>query len=293
MGILSCFTADRRKSSSSRPRNPSPENAALKVADCVVYTKTINGHSIAFTDFGFANDGPAIVTFSGWNQDHRGWANVTPYLMDTFRVISVCFRGHGPNRDPVQDFGFEDHARDVLGVLDSLGVDQFVCMAASHGTWPALELSQMVGRQRCLAVLILDLIMSEASPQFLAGLRALQGKDTWRPAVMAFFKGWSNGTQNVNMREQMLLNAGGFNHETWSRAGRTIEAAYVTWGSPLKRMEDGSSSGTLAASSSTVPVAVAAFMQNRDLFCRRCSDWVYSSVSLDITATETVLLEIR
>lgn len=39
------------------------------------------------------------------------------------------------------------------------------------------------------------------------------------------------------MREQMLLNAGGFNHETWSRAGRTIEAAYATWGSPLKRME--------------------------------------------------------
>lgn len=135
MGPLSCLTGDRRKPSPSLEEQPSPKitaTSAIKVVDSVVYTKTINGHYIAFTDFGFANDGPAIVTFSGWNQDHRGWANVTPYLMDTNRVISVCFRGYGPNRDPVEDFGFEDHARDVLGILDSLGVDQFVCMSTSR-----------------------------------------------------------------------------------------------------------------------------------------------------------------
>lgn len=223
--------------SSSPPQSQSAPVSAIKVADALVYTKTINGHQIAFTDFGFANEGPAIVTFSGWNQDHRGWANVTPCLMDTYRVISVCFRGHGPNRDPVEDFGFQDHARDVLGVLDSLGVDQFICLSASHGTWPALELSQIVGPRRCLAILVLDLIMTEPSPQFLGGMKALQGEKTWRPTVIALFKGWSNGTQSIEMRDQILLNGGGFNYETWSRAGRTIEAAYTTWGSPMKRME--------------------------------------------------------
>jgi hypothetical protein len=40
--------------------------------DSYVYTKTINGHKIAFTDVGFTHDSPAIVTFSGWNQDHWG-----------------------------------------------------------------------------------------------------------------------------------------------------------------------------------------------------------------------------
>ncbi|PSR77224.1 Alpha/Beta hydrolase protein [Coniella lustricola] len=209
----------------------------FRITDAVIYTKTIHGNSIAFTDFGFANDGPAIVTFSGWNQDHRGWSNVTPYLMDTYRVISVCFRGHGPNRDPVGDFSFADHASDVLAVVDSLGVGQFVCLAASHGGWPALELAQAVGRQRCPAVIILDLVMTEASPQFLAGMKALQKPDTWQPTVRALFKSWNNGTASLNMREQMLINAGGFGYETWARAGRTIQEAYNKWGSPMKRME--------------------------------------------------------
>jgi pimeloyl-ACP methyl ester carboxylesterase len=139
--------------------------------DSYVYTKTINGHEIAFTDVGFTHDGPAIVTFSGWNQDHRGWANITPYLILKHRVISVCFRGHGPNRDAVEDFSFADHARDVLALLDNLSVDRFVCIAASHGAWPALEISQMVGRQRMPAIIILDLAMEELSPQFVAALK--------------------------------------------------------------------------------------------------------------------------
>lgn len=240
MGLFSCFTGAGRQSS-SRPhqqQNTTPAATPLiRVSDALVYTKTIHGHQIAFTDFGFANEGPAIVTFSGWNQDHRGWANVTPYLMDTYRVISICFRGHGPNRDGVDDFGFEDHASDVLAVLDSLGVDKFVCMAASHGAWPALELANTVGRLRCPAVMILDLIMTEASPAFLGGMKALQDPEKWRSVVCALFKGWNNGTPSDNMREQMLVNVGGFGYETWARAGRTITAAYSTWGSPMKRME--------------------------------------------------------
>jgi hypothetical protein len=47
--------------------------------DSYVSTKTTNGHEIAFTNVGFTQGGPAIVTFSGWDQGHRGLANVTPY----------------------------------------------------------------------------------------------------------------------------------------------------------------------------------------------------------------------
>lgn len=211
--------------------------APFKV-DSYVYTKTINGHEIAFTDVGFSHDGPAIVTFSGWNQDHRGWSIVTRYLMLTHRVISICFRGHGPNRDPVENFSFTDHARDVLAILDSLSVDSFICITASHGTWPALELADIVGRQRMPAVLILDLIMTEISPEFAVALKGLQNPETWRATVLALFKSWgSGGLPHINVVEQGLLNLGGFNAETWGRAGRTIEEAYSTWGTPLKRIE--------------------------------------------------------
>jgi pimeloyl-ACP methyl ester carboxylesterase len=87
------------------------------------------------------------------------------------RVISVCVRGHGPNRDAVEDFSFADHARDALALVDNLSVDSFVCIAASHGAWPALEISQMLGRQRMPAIIILDLAMEELSPQFVAALK--------------------------------------------------------------------------------------------------------------------------
>jgi pimeloyl-ACP methyl ester carboxylesterase len=94
------------------------------------------------------------------------------------RVISVCFRGHGPNRDPVQDFSFADHARDVLAILDDLSVDRFVCIAASHGAWSALGIAQMMGWQRMPAVLILDLAMEELLQQLWRRSRAYR---TQRP----------------------------------------------------------------------------------------------------------------
>ncbi|KAK1244134.1 hypothetical protein MKX08_002272 [Trichoderma sp. CBMAI-0020] len=207
------------------------------LADAFPYTKTINGQEIAFTDYGFAHDGPAIVTFSGWNSDHRGYSYVTSYLMEHYRVISICFRGHGPNRDNVEDFGFDDHARDALALLDTLGVDQFIVLAASHGNWAAMNLAEIAGRERLLAILILDHLAVDASPQFYGALKALQGKDTWRQTTVAFFKSWLGGNQNANIQYQCLTAIGGFGYETWARSGRTVEAAYRTWGSPLKRLE--------------------------------------------------------
>jgi pimeloyl-ACP methyl ester carboxylesterase len=200
-------------------------------------TKTINGHEIAFTDYGYTHDGPAIVTFSGWNQDHRGWNDLIPHLMVHYRVISICFRGHGPNRDPVEDFGFADHASDVLALLDALGVDRFIAVAASHGAWAAMELAEMVGRQRMPGLVILDLAMGEPSPQFLAALKGMQDPEKWRATILALFRSWGSGIPKMSVAAQGLLHMGGFGYETWARSGRTIEEAYRTWGTPLKRLE--------------------------------------------------------
>ncbi|KAI9150036.1 2-heptyl-3-hydroxy-4(1H)-quinolone dioxygenase [Paramyrothecium foliicola] len=206
-------------------------------ADTFPYTKTINGHEIAFTDYGFYHGGPAIVTFSGWNSDHRGWSYLTSYLMEHYRVISICFRGHGPNRDPVPDFGLDDHADDVLALLEVLGVDQFICLAASQSNWAAMRVAELAGRARVLAIMILSQPMAEPTPQYYGALAALQGRDTWRAATVSFFNGWLGETQNERIREQCLIAIGGFGHDTWARSGRTVEAAYKKWGSPLKRLE--------------------------------------------------------
>ncbi|KAL9086201.1 MAG: hypothetical protein Q9165_007266 [Trypethelium subeluteriae] len=215
---------------------PNPGKLAKFQSDGYVYIKTINGHEIAFTDFGYTHDGPAIVTFSGWNQDHRGWSDLTPYLMIHHRVISICFRGHGPNRDPVSDFGFAEHAQDVLALLDSLSVDRFIGLAASHGAWAAIELAALVGRERMPALMILDLTMTEPSPQFAKALKGMQNPETWRPTVLALFKQWGSGIPKISVAAQGLKNLGGFGYETWARSGRTIEEAYRVWGTPFERL---------------------------------------------------------
>lgn len=211
--------------------------ASLLPADSFLYRKTIHGHEIAFTDYGFCHDGPAIITFSGWNSDHRGYSYLTSYLMQHYRVINICFRSHGPNRDFTGDFGFEDHARDTISLLDSLGVTSFICLAASHGNWAAMDLAEMVGRKRMLALIILDHLTLEASPQFYGALKALQDKQTWRPTTVAFFKSWLGDNVNENIKEQLLKTVGGFGYETWALSGKTVELAYKTWGTPLNRLE--------------------------------------------------------
>ncbi|OCK77279.1 alpha/beta-hydrolase [Lepidopterella palustris CBS 459.81] len=216
---------------------PSPGRISRFRPTGYVYTKTTNGHEIAFTDYGYTHDGPALVTFSGWNQDHRGWNDLIPYLMVHYRIISICFRGHGPNRDPVEDFGFADHAQDVLALLDALGVDRFIALAASHGAWAAMELAEMVGRERMPALMMLDLAMGEPSPQFLKALKGMQSPDAWRPTVLALFRQWGSGIPKISVAAQGLLNLGGFGYETWARSGRTIEEAYRTWGTPFGRMK--------------------------------------------------------
>ena len=211
-------------------------NATVK-ADQPPYTKTINGHEIAFTDYGFAHDGPAVVTFSGWNSDHRQWSFITEQLMTKYRVISVCFRDHGFNRSTVDDYGFEEHADDVLTLLGELGVDKFICVAASHGNWAAMRVAEKAGPQRMPAIVVLSHVMSEPPAPFFAAMQALQGKDTWRPATIAFFKSWLASTSNPNINSLYLTAIGGFGYETWARSGRTVSAAYKEWGSPLKRLE--------------------------------------------------------
>lgn len=72
----------------------------------------------------------------------------------------------------------------------------------------------MVGQERMLAVLLLDLAMEELSPQFVAALKGLQNPETWRSTVLALFKSWgSGGLPDIKAIEQGLLNLGGFNAE--------------------------------------------------------------------------------
>jgi pimeloyl-ACP methyl ester carboxylesterase len=202
----------------------------------VIYTMHINDVDIAFDDQGYAPDAPAIVLLTGWAHDHRAWTPLLPLIRDTYRVVRVCWRGHGPDRSPIGDFGIDEQVDDTIRLLDALDIESFVPLSHAHGGWVGLEMADQLGTSRVPAVMLLDLIMTPPPPEFALGVAALQDRSTWQTARDALLRSWLSGSTNDAVLHHVLYEAGGHGFDMWARSGRVIENAYRTWGSPMGRM---------------------------------------------------------
>ncbi|MEP7201722.1 MAG: alpha/beta fold hydrolase [Ilumatobacteraceae bacterium] len=72
-------------------------------------------------------EGPAVVLLHGFPDSHALWRNQVPALLDAgYRVIAPDLRGFGESSKPssVGSYGVLDLVGDVLGVLDSVGVQR-------------------------------------------------------------------------------------------------------------------------------------------------------------------------
>lgn len=202
----------------------------------MITTMRVGDVDIAFDDQGYAPTTPAIVLLNGWAHDHRAWNRLLPYLRDDFRVIRVCWRGHGPDRTPRGDFGVAEQTADTIGLLDQLDVERFVPLSHAHGGWVGLEMADRLGPDRVPAVLLLDLIMTPPPPEFAAGVAALQDRATWKAARDGLLRSWLDGSTNQPVLDHVRYDAGGFGYDMWARSGREVQAAYERWGSPMERM---------------------------------------------------------
>lgn len=203
----------------------------------MINTMAVNGTQIAFDDRGIMSPGPAIVLLAGWHHDHRAWDRLLPYLLQRHRVIRVCWRGHGPDRTPVADFGVGEQVADTIAVLDALEVETFVPLSHAHGGWAALDIAEAVGPDRVPWVMLLDFIMTPPPAEFVTVLRAAQQRENWRTSQRGLAQAWLAGSDNQPVRYHLEQEAGGFGFDMWARACRVIENAYNTWGSPMRRME--------------------------------------------------------
>ncbi|GGN78934.1 alpha/beta fold hydrolase [Nocardia rhizosphaerihabitans] len=203
----------------------------------MINTMNIDGVDIAFDDQGYAPDAPAIVLLNGWAHDLRAWNPLLPHLRERHRVIRVCWRGHGPDRTPVGEFGVAEQVSDTIGLLDALEVESFVPLSHAHGGWVGLEVADRLGVDRVPAVLLLDLIMTPPPPEFAAGVAALQDPATWKAARDGLLRSWLDGSTHPAVLNHVRFEAGGHGYDMWARSGREVEKAYHTWGSPMRRME--------------------------------------------------------
>jgi 3-oxoadipate enol-lactonase len=117
-------------------------------------TAAVNGTEIVYTDSAGAADGPVVVLSHGFLMDHTMFDPQLPALAPEFRVITWDQRGFGGTRSP-EPFTYWDSARDVLGLLDHLGVHQAVLGGMSQGGFLSLR-AALLAPERVGGLILID-----------------------------------------------------------------------------------------------------------------------------------------
>jgi pimeloyl-ACP methyl ester carboxylesterase len=133
-------------------------------------TTMVNGTDIAYADSG--GDGPAVVLSHGYLMDHTMFDPQLAALAPEFRVITWDERGFGGTRAG-GPFSYWDSARDVLGLLDHLGLPQAVLGGMSQGGFLSLR-AALLAPERVRALVLIDTQAGQEDPAVAPGYEQME-----------------------------------------------------------------------------------------------------------------------
>jgi len=112
-----------------------------------------NGITMHYLDHG--GEGRVLLLIPGLTANAHSFDGLVHVgLSDIGRVIALDMRGRGESDAPLYGYAIEDHARDVIGVLDALELDRVVLVGHSFGGllayWLAANHPERV--ERCVAI---------------------------------------------------------------------------------------------------------------------------------------------
>jgi pimeloyl-ACP methyl ester carboxylesterase len=90
-----------------------------------------------------AGAGPALLLLHGWPEYWQTWEPVMELLAPRFTLIAPDLRGFGASDKPSGPWGAEDHARDMMALLDALGVGTVGVVGHDVGGAVMLSLARM------------------------------------------------------------------------------------------------------------------------------------------------------
>ena len=134
----------------------------------------VNGQRIRFEDTG--GDGPPVILSHGFLMDREMFAPQVLALRPEFRVITWDERGFGETEFDGQPFTYWDSARDCLGLLDHLGIDQAVLGGMSQGGFLSMR-AALLAPDRVRALVHIDTQSGTEDPERLPAYRQMQ--ETW------------------------------------------------------------------------------------------------------------------
>ena len=95
-------------------------------------------------------DAPVLVLANSLGTTLDMWDAQAPALRERFRLLRYDHRGHGGSSVPPGPYGIEDLGRDLLALLDGLGVERFsfcgLSVGGMVGLWVASEVLDRVER---------------------------------------------------------------------------------------------------------------------------------------------------
>jgi 3-oxoadipate enol-lactonase len=152
-------------------------------------------------------EGPTIVFLNSLGSDLRIWQEVVPAFAERFRIVLYDKRGHGLSDAPPAPYTIDDHADDLLALLDHLGVRSAVLVGLSVGGMIAQRLAVRTPERVEALVLCdtaakigtLEMWSERISAVELAGIGSIADRilDRWftqsfRETRVEDFTGWKN-----------------------------------------------------------------------------------------------------
>jgi pimeloyl-ACP methyl ester carboxylesterase len=115
--------------------------------------------------------GPVVVVLHSFLMDATMFAPQVQAFGADYRFIAIDQRGHGetPATGP---FDYWDSARDVLGVLDELGIDRAAFVGVSQGGFVAMRIA-LLAAERVAALAVMGTSAAAENPALVTTYRQL------------------------------------------------------------------------------------------------------------------------
>lgn len=96
--------------------------------------KTEDDKSIYFEELGVKSSNKTLVFLNGLSQSTVAWSFMVPYFEKEYRIVLLdfIFQGQSDKSGEVRDF--DQHARDVLVILDTLSIEKATFVGLSYGS---------------------------------------------------------------------------------------------------------------------------------------------------------------
>lgn len=130
---------------------------------------------------------PTVLCLHGLTRNSRDFEDLAPHLARRYRVIAPDLRGRGFSaRDPeLQNYQPAIYVKDILALLDTLGVPRIAVIGTSLGGMLAMMLGY--GQPARIAGMVLNDVGPEIDPEGIERIKQYAGRlpaaRTWRIAV--------------------------------------------------------------------------------------------------------------